>query len=134
MSFVIENVIPGDRRIEFVSTQGHHVVVTLYGDCCSRSYFDPDSSIDARGLMGEELLDIESNEVRVEDDIEDDIEDTVQRIHYALIIRTNKQSVSLMWRNDSNGYYSGWTKIRVNDSELRRWGGDSLSSRLEVLT
>jgi len=130
MSFVIENVIPGDQCIEFISTQGHRVAVYLIGDCCSRSYFDPDSSIDARGLMGEELLDIESNEVSTEHDAED----AEQRIHYALIVRTNKQSVSLMWRNDSNGYYSGWTQIRINDSEFNRWDDNLLSSKLEALS
>lgn len=129
MSFVIENVIPGDQCLEFISAGGRHLVVRLIGDCCSHSYFDADSSVEIRELLGDELLDIESNETMRE--TIDGNESRDRRIHYALIIRTNRRSLSLMWRNDSNGYYSGWTEISVDGRELDRWtDSDTVANNL----
>ena len=129
-AFIIENIIPSSRRLEFISTRGDSLVVNLIGDCCSLSYFDPASCLDVESLMGETLMDIESNETRSERDVDG----AEKRIHYALIVRTDKQSVSLMWRNDSNGYYSGWTEIQVNGVEVNRYDGSTVAQALVAVT
>ena len=117
MIFIIENVLITDARLVLVATSGHQVEVELEGDCCSSSFFDDCSKLDARGLMGERLMSIE--------DIGRDAPDPDQiphqddsREYHALIIKTDKQSITVDWRNESNGYYGGHARIRFDGEEM----------------
>lgn len=101
--FIIENVFmsESDESLTLISLEGEEITFKLYGDCCSSSYFDKDSKVDAASLMGDTLLRVEYNSINSTSDEDGRI------IEYALILKTNRQSISLMWRNASNGYYSG---------------------------
>lgn len=137
MSFVIENVIATTESLRLVSTDGHEVRVELKGDCCSRSFFDNYSLIDARGLMGERLVDIEDVDRAVDRTApeSDPYKDGCDVIEYhALIIRTDKQSITVDWRNDSNGYYSGTAHIFFNGEPCRVYNWDTrITSIAETL-
>lgn len=44
-----------------------------------------------------------------------EMEDNVESVEWhCLIVKTNKESYSTMWRNDSNGYYGGTANIFLN--------------------
>lgn len=124
MGFIIENVIATADSLRLVSTDGHEVRVELEGDCCSRSFFDNYSLIDARGLMGERLVDIEDvDRTAPESDPYKDGCDVIE--YHALIIRTDKQSITVDWRNDSNGYYSGTAHIFFDGEPCRVYDWDT---------
>ena len=112
--FIIENVIANDDVLEFVALDGRNVKVQLIGDCCSSSYFDDNSKVDAKGLFGERLMTLESTGRDPGEPDPNDEEDYPRTLYYALIIRTDKQSITVDWRNVSNGYYRGWTNIFVD--------------------
>ena len=106
MRFIIENVIATPESLRLISTDGHEVRVELEGGCCSSSFFDNYSLIDARGLMGERLMSIEdTGRAEPENDPYKEGCDVIE--YHALVVRTDKQSVTIDWRNDSNGYYAG---------------------------
>lgn len=121
MIFIIENVVIADSRLLLVATSGHQVEVELDGDCCSRSFFDDCSKMDARGLMGERLMSIEDVGRDAPDPDPVPHQDDSQEYH-ALIIRTDKQSITVDWRNESNGYYGGSARIRLDGEELGAYG------------
>lgn len=79
------------------------VKLTVVGDCCSESYFDANTIETLRGLVGQRLDGWEDRELRVES----------RTIYYALVITTDQGEESLMWRNDSNGYYAGWVEVAL---------------------
>lgn len=110
MKFIIENVIAKNDQLRIISTDGHEVRIDLEGDCCSSSFFDDFSLIDARGLMGERLMSIEdTGRDEPENDPYKEGCDVIE--YHALVVRTDKQSITIDWRNDSNGYYSGVARI-----------------------
>lgn len=86
---------------------GKEVQLNLQGDCCSGSYFEDNSCDEMEGLVGEELRSIERASARIEDK---EVEYTVSKYH-ALKITTDKSSLTVDWRNDSNGYYDGWCEV-----------------------
>lgn len=134
MIFIIENVIATRAHLVLVSTDGDEVRVELEADCCSASYFDDYSLIDAHGLMGERLMSIRDGS-RKEPEVDPYKEGCDVIEHHALIIRTDKQSITIDWRNDSNGYYSGSARIFLNDERCSAYEWDprqSLEVRLGV--
>jgi hypothetical protein len=108
----------GDSFITFVSPDGLRFHVELEGDCCSSSFFDDNSKLDAEGLLGEQLMSIE--EVGRERPESDPLRHrTTEHIEYhALLIRTDKQSITVDWRNESNGYYDGWVNVWLDGQKL----------------
>jgi len=118
VKFIIENVIATSDQLRIISTDGHEVRVELEGDCCSSSFFDDYSLIDARGLMGEQLKGIEdTGRAEPENDPYKGGCDVIE--YHALVVRTDKQSITIDWRNDSNGYYSGTARIFFDGEECR---------------
>lgn len=131
MNFIIENVIATSDQLRLVSTDGHEVLVELEGDCCSRSFFDNYSLIDARGLMGERLVSIEDvGRGEPENDPYKGGCDVIE--YHALIIRTDRQSITIDWRNDSNGYYSGTARISFDGAKCGEWDFDAGASRPSI--
>lgn len=98
----------GDMVIHFEN--GMKLTIELEGDCCSHSYFSDDSFREARGLIGERLVSIEETDnLNPKFEHEAGNPDECDVIRWSGIkIRTDKQETVLDWRNDSNGYYSGW--------------------------
>jgi hypothetical protein len=129
MNFIIENVIAKNGSLMLVATSGNIVRVELEGDCCSTSYFDDYSKIDALGLMGERLMSIE--DVSRDTPEPDPVPhlDEAQEYH-ALIIKTDKQSITVDWRNESNGYYGGMARLFLDDEEISSDSPWKLADRL----
>ena len=96
----------GSHHIVFRGPGSKDIKITLSGDCCSKSYFDADSLKDIAGLVGEYLVSVEDRFIREEQGGTQEY----SKIS-ALVLTTDKQSVSVMWRNDSNGYYSGSVEV-----------------------
>lgn len=114
-NFKIENVIldKNNQILTLVSVANDRLDFELEGDCCSSSFFDKDSVLDVKDLLGETLLSCELVETGNEwDEYEN------KTIHYALKLKTDKQLVTLMWRNESNGYYSGFVDVFINGQSL----------------
>lgn len=96
----IEKVeIANDHIVSFVTDKGV-LKVELEGDCCSRSYFT-DASID-------EIREIEPGEMIsfIEESYSGSKNDGEIK-YYFLHIKTDKRTLALDWRNESNGYYAG---------------------------
>lgn len=112
--FIIENVIAADTTIDLIAVDGRVLSIQLEGDCCSSSFFDDYSKVDARGLFGHRLMSMESVGRKAPE------VDTIARrgddstAYHALIIRTDKESVTIDWRNESNGYYDGWANVFID--------------------
>jgi hypothetical protein len=86
------------------------ISLALDADCCSASYFEEQSVLDLKALVGQELVSIEHTESRKED-VDNDV--CVTKYH-ALLVRTDKESITVDWRNESNGYYDGSCDIYVD--------------------
>ena len=117
----------GDN-LTFVSTDGVELRLQLVGDCCSHSYFDKDAELDANALLGSTLTSIEYSFVSSADDADGYGEIKT----YALLLRTDKWSTSLMWHNSSNGYYSGGIDIYINGAEWSSYGRDTRMQDLGI--
>lgn len=91
----------GTDMIRLTDDVGNTIELWLDGDCCSNSEFEERSFADLCLLIGETLLSIEEVESEAEND-----DPEVQ--WSALLVRTNWSSITVDWRNTSNGYYSGW--------------------------
>lgn len=115
----------GDN-LTFVSTKGVELRLQLVGDCCSNSYFDKDAELDANALLGSTLTSIEYSFVSSAVGDDGYIEIKI----YALLLRTDKWSTSLMWHNSSNGYYSGSVEIFINGD---KWSSYSNDTRMKDL-
>ena len=87
----------------------------LEGDCCSHSYFDP--PVYLNHLVGQQLVQFEE----VGSDKEYVRTDDECTIWHCLKITTNKESFTLDWRNDSNGYYDGNLNVVLNDTYISNW-------------
>lgn len=118
MSFVIENVLTPDLSLgsvlELVAVDGRVLRIELEGGCCSQSFFDKDSVLDVKALLGQTLLKLSG--VDCED--REAYENSVSTKCYALVLRTNTESISLMWRNESNGYYDGFVHVTLDGNRL----------------
>ena len=98
--FLIENVVlnKDDAELLFIASDGRELKFELIGDCCSTSYFDEESKVDAASLLGHTLRSWEVSSVgRLP------LSGDGERQLYMLVVRTDKASISLSWRNDSNG-------------------------------
>jgi len=115
--FIVENVIfsRDDATLTLIAADGNEIKLELEGDCCSSSFFDKDTKLDVADLLGDTLLDVSYNFIGHEP-MENDWEAVK---NYALVLRTDRRSISLLWRNSSNGYYSGTVVPFVNDVECR---------------
>lgn len=79
------------------------VVFEAYGDCCSHSYIE---SLDNPEIFKDSILDsVES--VEGEESRRDDC-DVLRWTFYKF--KTNKGMCTLSFRNESNGYYSGYLR------------------------
>lgn len=86
------------------------------GDCCSESWFADITGVEA--LLGAQVMQVE------EVDIENTQPERTRQEYdciYGLKITTNRGYGEVIFRNSSNGYYSGWLE-KVNgpgDDDIR---------------
>lgn len=118
MSFVIKNVLTPDLSLgsvlEIVAVDGRVLRIELEGVCCSQSFFDKDSVLDVKALLGQTLLKLSDVYCEGREAYEGS---DVTKCH-ALVLRTNAESISLMWRNESNGYYDGFVHVTLDGNRL----------------
>lgn len=96
--------IIAEYEVHLVAEDGRTLQIYLDTGHCDESYFDAESIEVLKGLVGHVLLDLEESEAMGFE--ERDCRQSDQKIH-ALLVRTDRLSESLLWRNDSSGYYDG---------------------------
>jgi hypothetical protein len=112
IAFKIAKVdVPSDYQVRLLNAEDKGVELLLEADCCSTSYFTPESLADLKGLVGATLIELEEVQEKYWGHKYTNTDDTRTRYH-ALLIKTDKQSLTVDWRNDSNGYYDGNLDIR----------------------
>lgn len=87
------------------------ILFEVEGDCCSRSYYADIQGVDA--LIGAELDDFE-----ILDETSENAEYDGQIITYGIKLKTDRGYATITYRNDNNGYYSGWMNPPLHSSEL----------------
>ena len=88
----------------------------LIGDCCSESFFTPESIADAKKLEYKRFYGYEVRKQVLADTTETDAEGWETSIEYnALVISTHEGQTTLDWRNSSNGYYSGNILVSIEE-------------------
>lgn len=128
--FKVENVVfkQNDSKMMFVDADGRELVFELEGDCCSHSYFDNDCKLDVGDILGHTIKKIETNCVG------DGERDHTVTLIYMTVITTDKGHFTLSWRNDSNGYYSGWLKIYPAGANPYRTDSEAIKSEYDIVT
>ena len=106
-TILTERDTPEDEAFVLTFETGLELCVEVVGDCCSHSYFDKDSMLDVTDVLGKNFVGFEEVECGEGERGSDDDWDGNRTLLYALILKTDTQEISLSWRNDSNGYYSG---------------------------
>ena len=83
--------------------------IDAYGDCCSTSWFEHCDNVDA--LVGGTLVSVENV-----GGYSSETDDGYGEIKVDMIkFTTDKGYSTLEFRNESNGYYSGWCQIGDGD-------------------
>ncbi|MDE2425647.1 MAG: hypothetical protein KGO96_07050 [Elusimicrobia bacterium] len=94
----------GTDAICLIMDDSTNILVVLDGDCCSGSYFEDKNQFDE--LIGSKITEVLEEEDRTEDN------GAWERIIWSFLkFTTDKGHVTIDWRNESNGYYSGWVKF-----------------------
>ncbi len=101
--------ISEDQTSMYWRVSGVWYEILAIGDCCSTSWFE--SCDDAEALKDAYLQDFEDVYMGSK---EGSTEDIVIRVN-TLKFTTNKGRVTIDFRNQSNGYYSGWAEISKID-------------------
>lgn len=94
-------------RLTFVTDKGEIVYETM-GDCCSYSFFSDITGID--NLLGQVVNDVvERKEWSDEETKKAEAQGDYDSLSlYGYLIKTDKGTCDIEFRNDSNGYYGGW--------------------------
>lgn len=90
------------EHIEFLCASGDRIQYYAEGDCCSLSWIEHISGLDA--LIGAEVALVKEH---ASEDATPDGDDGKVDV-YKWTIETNKGRCDIEMRNESNGYYSGW--------------------------
>ena len=90
--------------------------LSAYGDCCSRSWFEHMTGVDA--LIGQKINKVVEREMPPAKENEEEME-CLQ--FYGWTIETNRGRCDLEMRNESNGYYGG--DCEVDEKPLGKYGG-----------
>lgn len=109
--------------LEFISTKGEILRIELSGECCDRSFFEAHSLDDANDLVGTSIRAIEKVQLQEKVQFQEKGEykgwDDDYTTYHALIISADKLSITLDWRNESNGFYTGYAEIFLNGKHLK---------------
>lgn len=118
--FIVENVLFNAHKdtLTLTDADGRTIVFNLFGDCCSSSYFDEDTVLDVKDILGQKLVKVSERDV----DTVDSADGYGRDIISVLILTTDRMDFTLQWRNSSNGYYSGWVECTPDWKELAKLG------------
>lgn len=92
----------GEQRIRF-ETDGGPVTYITEGDCCSETWFA--DILNPQALLGAQVRSVEILETVYLPDDERSRQDMDRA--YGIKLTTDKGTVTLVYRNSSNGYYGG---------------------------
>lgn len=95
-----------DQSIIVFKTEKHDVAYQAEADCCSESWFADITGFDA--MIGSPIQSVEDIELETVDD------GRTRQEHdsfYGIKITTQKGVCDIVYRNSSNGYYSGWRTL-----------------------
>ena len=109
---VITSVVqPGDTEIAF-NTQERAFVFDAEGDCCSTSWIYDVDGVD--NLIGEEIIDVIAHPTKdyCNDGAVGNTTDYDVLVVYTYDLVTAKGICTIDFRNDSNGYYGGYLRLR----------------------
>ena len=95
--------------IRLTSPEGDTIDLILEADCCSQSFFETRSVSDLESLVGQTLLHLES--------VESSNVSSDEICWHALLVFTDQRSITVDWRNESNGYYDG--SLLIADSRVK---------------
>jgi hypothetical protein len=90
------------KTIKFRTTEGD-IVAKTDGDCCSNSWIE---NVEV-GILGFPALVIEVEDINMPEQIESENDDYAVTTFYGFKITTDKGTIFLDYRNESNGYYGG---------------------------
>lgn len=123
LNFVVENVefSPGSGRAVLHSSDGRTLTIDLEGDCCSSSFFDYEARLDLRDILGHKLVRIEDGAFPDGVTPAPDYPNSDSTSNHCLLITTDKASLSVLWRNESNGYYDGCAELSLDGERLDRY-------------
>lgn len=100
-----------DTMMVFETDTGEKIAYETFGDCCSYSWFAHITNLDA--LIGnivnnvverEEFTETEQKKAEAEGDYE-------CLALYGYMLKTDKGTCDIEFRNGSNGYYGGWCEL-----------------------
>lgn len=100
-----------DTRVTLHFADGSSLLLEVDGDCCSQSFFVQPELFDA--LVGQRIVSIEEREGGEPKTLElFNGRSAEETLWYFLHIKTDKERHVFDWRNESNGYYSGFLNAR----------------------
>ena len=110
------NLDENGTKITFVTDKGK-IVYETFGDCCSYSWF---SDIEGLGsLIGEKVLSVENREEWTDDEQKEaESKGSYDCLRlYGILIKTEKGTCDIEFRNDSNGYYGGSCELVEDETK-----------------
>lgn len=117
----IEQTLINDFKDDmYWKVDGQWYILKAYGDCCSRSWYEHCDN--ASALQNATLLEFEEVHLGGSDH-----EDYTYLRTDIFKFKTDKGHCTIEFRNESNGYYSGWCEICAIDREVKE--GDVVGSR-----
>lgn len=122
----IAKIFIDEEDLVFIDSDDAVYGYTVYGDCCSHSYFHDFIGVE-KLLQNGPILEVHSIDL-VPSDEEASGHECLQAYGFSFVTENPKfgeQTSVLSFRNSSNGYYGGWVE------EL---GDDTAASRIDSLT
>lgn len=99
---------PEDDALVFTDGNGDKFYYQVYGECCSATWFAHIAGI--KSLLGNKVNSVENKEEFTDEEqkkAEEEQEDYDVLNLYGILLKTDKGTCDIEFRNDSNGYYGG---------------------------
>lgn len=99
----VTSVVAGDSQATLHLDTGESVVLDLYGDCCSQSFYTDPAQFNE--LVGAKVQAVAERA--------GESPNGGETSPHFLVFETDRGHVTIDWRNESNGYYDGWVASKV---------------------
>lgn len=120
----IEKIFMNEDFLKFETDLGKPIAFTVYGDCCSHSYFHDFIGVE-KLLKGGRVTSVESVELEESDSKvkvnRHDGDECVRCYGYRIVVEDEKfgeLTAVFSFRNSSNGYYGGSLEVANSDTEV----------------
>lgn len=124
------------EELRFTLGDGTLVHYTVYGDCCSQSYFYDIHGVE-KLLNGGPVVEMNPIDLADPDDADAQRGDVVRAYGYEIVSdhpEFGEVTTALSFRNDSNGYYGGTMELFNDGYGTRRIPGVTLTSVTDTWT